>query len=277
MLAFGIAYSVLLIASGLSLDRRLRYGGALLACLLALWVGYSSWQFSVYVLGYLLLSAWMVERPARNGLRYLHFALWGGASLPLLVHTAPGYDGLLLAEQVVMKPASVAIDLYFNHDKIWVAWSLLGWLPMIRQSLTPRRGFLPLLTPFLLLAGLALVMLLATVLELVHWQHGLPEWFWVFAIANLLNTCIAEEMLFRGLVQRQLQIRFGWIVALLGTSLLFGLAHVPGGWSFVAVASLAGLVYGLTYLWTGRLVWAVLVHWLLNLSHLMLFTYPFSA
>lgn len=43
------------------------------------------------------------------------------------------------------------------------------------------------------------------------------------------------------------------------------------------VAFGAGLLYGLVYLWTGRLVWAVLVHWGLNLTHLLLFTYPMSA
>lgn len=277
MLAIGISYSLLLVLSGLSLDRRLRYGGALIALLMAVISGYSSWRFGLYALGYLVLSAWMLERPARNWLRYLHFGLWGAASVPLLTHLAPGYSGLLLAEQLVMKPSSVPVNLYFNYDKVWVAWSLLGWLPVFRQSLTPRRFFLPWLTPFLLVSGLVLVMGLALMLELVAWQPGLPDWFWVFAIGNLLNTCIAEELLFRGLLQRQLLIRFGWIVALAGAALLFGLAHFSGGSGYMLVAGAAGLIYGLAYLWTGRLVWATLVHWSLNLLHLLLFTYPMKA
>lgn len=277
MLLFGVAYSLLVIASGLSRDRRLRYGGALVALAAALVSGYSTWLFTLYGLGYLLLSAWMVEWPTRSWLRYLRYGFWVVASVPLVIHVAPGYAGLQLADQVVLKSGSVATNLYFNHDKVWVAWSLLGWLPVFRQSLTPRRGFLPLLTPFLLILGVGSVMLLAVVLGLVHWRPEWTPWFWVFAIANLLNTCIAEELLFRGLLQRQLLIRFGWIAALFVASLLFGLAHLVGGWGFVMVATCAGLVYGLTYLWTGRLVWAVLVHWLLNLSHLLLFTYPLSA
>ncbi|WP_375177347.1 lysostaphin resistance A-like protein [Marinobacter mobilis] len=277
MLAIGIAYSLCLILAGLSRDRRLRYGGALAILVAAVAMGYSSWLFGVYALGYLLLSAWMVEWQARNWLRVVRYGLWVVATIPLLIHQAPGYEGLLVAEHVVLKPGSIATDLYFNHDKVWVAWSLLGWLPLFRQSLTPRRGFLPWLTPFLLFLGMALIMALAQVQGLVQWQPGVAAWLGVFALSNLLNTCIAEELLFRGVVQRQLVIRFGWIVALLVTSLLFGIAHLPGGWGYVLVAGFAGLVYGLAYLWTGRLLWAVLVHWLLNLSHILLFTYPMSA
>ncbi|MGM0785563.1 MAG: CPBP family glutamic-type intramembrane protease, partial [Pseudomonadota bacterium] len=55
------------------------------------------------------------------------------------------------------------------------------------------------------------------------------------------------------------------------------IAHFPGGVAFVLVATGAGLLYGLVYLWAGRLIGAVLVHWGLNLTHLLLFTYPMSA
>lgn len=99
----------------------------------------------------------------------------------------------------------------------------------------------------------------------------------MFAAANLLNTCITEELLFRGLLQRQLQRHITPLLALVATALLFGLVHLAGGWAYVGVATLAGGLYGLVYYWTGRIVWAVLVHWLLNFSHFMLFTYPLSA
>lgn len=277
MLLFGAAYSIALIVAGLNRDRRVRYGLALAVLILAVSIGYASWLFGVYVLGYLLLSAWMVEYPVKAWVRTLRYGLWCAMTLPLLIHLAPGYDGMSLAVEETLKPGSVPVDLYFNHDKVWVAWSLLGWLPLFRQSLTPRRGFLPWLTPFVTLVGMGAVATLALALELIDWQPGLTAWFGVFALANLLNTCIAEELLFRGLLQRQLLIRFGWIVAVSASALLFGVAHLPAGWGFAAVAGLAGLVYGLTYLWTGRLAWAVLVHWLLNLAHLLLFTYPFSV
>ncbi|SQL02415.1 CAAX amino protease [Pseudomonas aeruginosa] len=39
-------------------------------------------------------------------------------------------------------------------------------------------------------------------------------------------------------------------------------------------AGLAGLIYGLAWLWSGRLWVATLFHFGLNLTHLLLFTYP---
>lgn len=277
MLFFGLFYSFALIVFGLCQDSRLRYGGALALLLTAPLVGYTSWEFSSYALGYLLLTAWMVWQPLTPWLRNLRYLCWFLASGVLVLHAVPGDAGLLLAEEVVLKQGSVPTNLYLNHDKVWVAWSLLSWLPMGRLSMALRRPFPRWLVPILLSVAVALVMLVAVGLGLVHWQPALTSWFWVFAVNNLLNTCIAEELLFRGVLQRQLAIRFGWMAALVLASGTFGLVHLAGGWSFVAVASLAGLVYGLAYLWTGRLVWAVLVHWLLNLSHLLLFTYPVSG
>lgn len=277
MLPFASLYALLLVASGLSLHRWPRYLGALLVLLVAVLVEYVTPVFAGYLLGYLVLTAWMAEWPVRRWVRYLRYGLWFAASVPLVIHQAPGYDGLLLAEQVTLKPDSIATDLYFNHDKIWVAWSLLAWLPLFRQSITPRRRFVAVLTPLLLVLGLGLVMLSAMALGLVQWRPGWSVWFWVFALTNLLNTCLAEELLFRGIVLRQLLIRFGWIIALGLSGLLFGLVHFPGGWAYVLVATLAGVLYGLAYLWTGRLLWAVMVHWLLNLAHLVLFTYPMAA
>ncbi|MDX1755407.1 MAG: CPBP family intramembrane glutamic endopeptidase [Marinobacter sp.] len=274
MLFFGLFYSFALIAFGLSPDARLRFGGALALLLVAPVAGYTSWEFAGYAFGYLLLTAWMVAQPLPLWFRNMRYGCWFLASAVLLVHAVPGDRGLLLAEQVVLKPGGIATDLYLNHDKVWVAWSLLSWLPLVRLSMALRRPFPRWLVPILLSAGLALVMVLAVALGLVSWQPALTPWFWVFAVSNLLNTCMAEELLFRGLLQRQLAIRFGWMTALALASAAFGLAHMAGGWSFVTVAGLAGLLYGLAYMWTGRLIWAVLVHWLLNVSHFLFFTYP---
>lgn len=277
MLLIGLFYSIALIACGLSRDPRVHYGGALALLLAAPLVGYTTWEFASFALGYLLLTAWMVWQLLPPWLRNLRYLCWFGASAVLLLHAVPGDAGLLLAEQEVLKQGSVATTLYLNHDKVWVAWSLLSWLPLARLSMALRRPFPRWLVPILLAVGVAAVMALAVALGLVLWQPALTPWFWTFAVINLVNTCVAEELLFRGLLQRQLAIRFGWITALVIASGAFGLAHLAGGWKFVAVASVAGLVYGLAYLWTGRLVWAVLVHWLLNLSHLLLFTYPLRS
>ncbi|XKE44891.1 CPBP family intramembrane metalloprotease [Halomonas organivorans] len=277
MLPFAIAYSLALILCGLCVDPRLRHGGAAAVLLAAAAVGHAGWVFVVMALGYVALTAWMQARPVASWLAWKRGVVWVVASLGLMAHLWPGYQGLALAEDAVLKPGSVAFDLVFHHDKVLVAWSLLGWRPLFGRSDVPRGRPSAWAMPGLVgIGGLAL-MGLAVGLGLLDWRPGPSEWFAVFAVANLLNTCLAEELLFRGMVQRWLTGRLGWPAGLALAAALFGLAHLAGGPAFVLVVAGAGLLYGLVYLWTGRLVWAVLVHWGLNLAHLALFTYPMSA
>ncbi|MBS9403229.1 CPBP family intramembrane metalloprotease [Halomonas sp. TRM85114] len=276
MLTFGIGYSFFLILFGLCAEPRWRYGGAVAVLLLAGLVGYATWLFVGLALGHVSLTAWMLAQRLPPWAQAARIA-WLVASAGLVLHAWPGYAGLALAEELVWKEGSLPTGLYFNHDKVLVAWSLLGWLPLFGRSLAPRGAVPPWAMPPLVAGGLGLLMGLAVALGLIDWRPGVPAWFWAFAVANLLNTCLAEELLFRGVLQRDLMARRGTVVVLLVTSVLFGIAHLAGGVAFVVVATGAGLLYGLIYLWTGRLVWSVLVHWGLSLTHLLLFTYPMSA
>ena len=47
--------------------------------------------------------------------------------------------------------------------------------------------------------------------------------------------------------------------------------------TYVLLSTLAGVGYGAAYHVTGRVEAGMLVHFLLNLTHLFLFTYPFAA
>ncbi|MFO7648602.1 CPBP family intramembrane glutamic endopeptidase [Halomonas campaniensis] len=277
MLAFGITYSLLLILFGLCAGARWRHGGAMAVLLLAGLVGYATWLFVLLALGYVALTAWMQGQRLPLWAQAARIAVWLVASAGLVLHAWPGYDGLALAEALVWKEGSLPTGFYFNHDKVLVAWALLGWVPLFGRSLTPRGQLPPWALPLAVAGGVGLLMALAAALGLIDWRPGLPAGFWIFAVANLLNTCVAEELLFRGMLQRWLMARWGVALALVAASALFGIAHLAGGGAFVLVAFGAGLLYGLVYLWTGRLVWAVLVHWGLNLTHLLLFTYPMSA
>lgn len=277
MLYIGLIYSTALILVGLSGRAQLRYGGAGFILLAAATVGYTTWLFFAVAMVYIGLTVWMVEQSVSTALRQIRYALWFLASAALVVHAMPGYEGLLVAEQVVFKPGSTATNLYFNHDKVLVAWSLLNFIPLFGKSATPQPLKPMWLTPLAVTLGIAVALALAVILGLIDWQPAWTPWLWVFAAGNLLNTCIAEELLFRGVLQRQLQRRITPLLAVAIAALLFGLAHVAGSWGYVAVAVIAGGVYGLVYYWTGRIVWAVLVHWLLNLGHFMVFTYPLAV
>ncbi|HCM46338.1 MAG TPA: hypothetical protein DIS98_02100 [Colwellia sp.] len=47
-----------------------------------------------------------------------------------------------------------------------------------------------------------------------------------------------------------------------------------GGFSYMLLATLAGFLYGLVYLSTGKIWYAILTYFLFNMVHLVLFTYP---
>lgn len=64
------------------------------------------------------------------------------------------------------------------------------------------------------------------------------------------------------------------LLALLLSSVIFGLMHLGGGVLLVVFATLAGVLYGLAWLWSGRLWVATVLHFTLNLCHALFFTYP---
>ncbi|NMQ21132.1 CPBP family intramembrane metalloprotease [Candidatus Competibacter phosphatis] len=63
-------------------------------------------------------------------------------------------------------------------------------------------------------------------------------------------------------------------LGLIGTSAFFGAVHLGGGFSFALLASLAGLGYGAVYYWTGRIHYAVMLHFTVNAVHQLAFAAP---
>jgi membrane protease YdiL (CAAX protease family) len=98
---------------------------------------------------------------------------------------------------------------------------------------------------------------------------------------NLTVVALVEEALFRGYIQGGLSERLknfphGDKLALITAALLFGLMHTGLGPVWMILASLAGIGYGLAYRFGGLLA-AICVHFMLNLVHFFLFTYPMLA
>jgi membrane protease YdiL (CAAX protease family) len=113
----------------------------------------------------------------------------------------------------------------------------------------------------------------------VSFDPKFPRESWLWMGVNLGFTCVAEEALFRGFIQAQLQRlwrnrpRGAWL-ALSVAAVLFGLAHAGGGPAYVALATVAGVGYGWVYLRTGCIEASILTHFALNATHFFFFTYP---
>jgi uncharacterized protein len=109
----------------------------------------------------------------------------------------------------------------------------------------------------------------------------LPDFTAAHLTKILLWTTVLEEGFFRGVIQDRLgrtrfiqsRPRLSWVPIAIA-SVLFGLAHFPGGWVYVGLATLAGVGYGLAYARTGLIEAAMGTHFLVNATHFVAFTYP---
>ncbi|MEZ6931553.1 lysostaphin resistance A-like protein [Aeromonas sp. S16(2024)] len=219
-----------------------------------------------------LLLAWRtptLPQPWR-GVALTLVLLW---ALALTLHLVPGFDNLKVLDRVQAGPASVPFNMYLNLDKPLIFFGLLlAWPALLGPGGAIR--WRPLA---LLILPLAALLIAAWQLGALKPEVGLPHWWWLFAFNNLLFSCVAEEALFRGLIQQGVASRSKPWVGLLIASLLFGAAHLAGGPLLVLFAALAGACYGLAFLLSGRLGVAIAIHFLFNFAHLALFTYPLAS
>jgi len=87
---------------------------------------------------------------------------------------------------------------------------------------------------------------------------------------------LGEELLFRGLIQRNLTQLFGWKWGLVGSSLLFSIMHLT--WRSIPelfFVFLAGLVFGYFYIRTGSLLTSIMIHGINNTVLIAVYPYVF--
>jgi membrane protease YdiL (CAAX protease family) len=201
-------------------------------------------------------------------------------SLALMAHVVPGFSNVLIARDAVLSLDAVPYTLFLNFDKAQIGLFLSAFGPPLIASRTEWMKMLAVALPRMgLLVGI--VMVCALSMGQVRFDAKWPAFFPVWAWANLLFTCAAEEALFRGVIQQRLQGPSTGssgtpreIAGLLIASALFGAAHFAGGGSAIVLATIAGIGYGWIYWRTNRIEASILAHFLLNTTHILLFTYP---
>ncbi len=210
------------------------------------------------------------------------FACLAGLALAAALHLVPGFNNPKLFEGVKVTEDAIPFTLYWNYDKAFAALAILiaigkpGKLSAININTV-------LWSLICLTVLLVIVFPIAFSFGMVEWHPKLPDILLVWVFSNLFITCVAEEAYFRGLWQRQIRVSlekysgYAPAIAVMLASILFGLAHFPGGYAYMVLSMIAGLAYGLAYQLTNRLEAAILVHFLFNLVHLLLFTYPLKA
>lgn len=205
-------------------------------------------------------------------------------SIAVFLHWMPGFNNLEVLHQIQLSTDSYPYSMYFNFDKPLVGLFILAFGFEILNRRWDVRNIKKIGLPFLwiLMALFILLPVIGIFSGYVRWD---PKWqnvFFLWAINNLLFVCVTEEACFRGFIQYHLQQvfgqwRFGAFLAVVIAALLFGLVHFKDGATYMALSALAGCFYGLAYLKTGRIEASILMHFLLNAYHLLLFSYPALA
>jgi membrane protease YdiL (CAAX protease family) len=194
----------------------------------------------------------------------------------------PGFPRTVLVENAVLSPGALPYSLGLGFAKIVTGIFILAFMhPERVHSWRELRQVLVRVAP-VFFATIAAVMVLTMALGYVKLD---PKWtplFFTWAIANLFFTCLSEEAFFRGFVQRALaqsggKRRSSAVVAIAVSSLLFGLVHIGGGWKYALAATLAGIGYGIAYHRTQRIEASMAVHFGVNATHFLFFTYPALA
>ena len=226
-------------------------------------------------LGLLWLFAFLATRTSvAPGPRAICLILTTLLALALALHRWPGFNNPALLSAARLSDAATTFTLYANIDKAGAGLILLALLcPRCQSWEALAKNWQQL--RWLALGTIAVSLGSACLLQLTRPEWKLPSLIGLFLWANLFFTVIAEEAFFRGLIQGQLQRLIASRAACVGLSaLLFGLAHLPGGWRYALVATLAGTGYALAFQRTQKIESPIGLHLLLNAVHFIGFTYP---
>jgi uncharacterized protein len=227
----------------------------------------------------LLLASWVYYKAAcRLWYKSLCGALCLVVSVGLFLHLFPGFHNWKILSEVVLSRNAVTYTLHLNFDKPVVALALIAFGQELLKSKNDWRRTVLHTLP-LAAIGVPLLIGLAHVFSYVRFDPKFPKVSTIWMFSNLLLTCLPEEAFFRGFVQQTLtrllkDVKAGAHISLVVASLLFGMAHYAGGFAYIALASVAGFFYGYAYRKTKAIEASIAMHFLFNVAHFTLFTYP---
>ena len=214
------------------------------------------------------------DRPVRLAAEFAIVALCAG----FFLHVIPGFANPRVIGDAVLSADAAPYTKYLNFDKGMAGVLLLGLYAPDRLkgpgSHAGARHIVGFLWRFVVVVAVAMALAVAS--GYVRWEVKLPPWWPVWMWSMLVLTALPEEAAFRGVIQQRIAAHprvAGWPAVMIA-GLLFGLAHLAGGPSYVAVAAVAGVGYGWIYASTKSIAAAIAAHAGLNAIHFVFFTYP---
>ena len=214
----------------------------------------------------------------KTGIRWFGVVVFTIMTVMLAAHKFPGFHNYNVVKDIKITADSMKYSLYFNFDKGMAGFFILFFLKDLIKNIKDLKKMLKksVLPGFI---GILVIIALSFVLGYIKFEPKLPDFILSFIVSNLFFTCIAEELFFRKIVQDNVKklfnkIGYGKLFGVVLSALLFGSVHLIGGIKYFFLAFTAGLFYAYVYEKTEKVESAILIHFLLNLIHILLFTYP---
>jgi membrane protease YdiL (CAAX protease family) len=189
-------------------------------------------------------------------------------------HLLPGFNNALVVDGLRISQLSIPFSIYLNFDKT-IAGIILFMNNRLYEHENPLDSKSIILISKLLFLCATILMTTGILYGYIKFDFKIPNILLIWCINNLFFICLSEEVIFRGIIQNKLEeFSSSKYFSLTLASLIFGLAHFKGGIAYILLATIVGGFYGLAYQKTRRVLCAMLVHFGLNLIHLIFFTYP---
>lgn len=277
-LGTGAIFLLVLLAliAGRYASNRIILGLITLTVLLGLSIDLLNLSALPYVL-ILCLSAYYFKYNQDKKLTFFNGCVIFISSVLILLHLVPGFNNPILIDNFPVSENAPQYTKYLNIDKAILGVLLLAFVVPQAKSVSLKKGLVVLgvvSVCSVLSFGLGLYS------GLISYQPKISGILLGWMITNLFFTCFVEEAFFRGFVQQriqQLSAKTYWqYVSILLSGVLFGLAHFPGGQTYTIIASIMGVAYAFSYYKTKNIYVSISVHFIFNLLHFSLFTYPFN-
>jgi len=281
-LTFGLLFAAVL---GLWIHRTFWAAALAAAVLSGIFTGALHWLAAVWIAILAALALLYVRLREDHGLlnkevwQTLAGLLFAVYAVAMSLAMLPGFHRVVLVEPQVLSPGAAPYGISVGFPKVATGIIILGLInPLVVRSWSELGRVLARALPiYVVTAVVGMFVVIA-----MGYSSFDPKWstlFLWFLPVNLFFTCLSEEGFFRGFVQHELS-RVGSNralasgVALTVAAILFGLVHFGGGVQYILAATVAGLGYGWAFLRTGRIEAAMAVHFGVNATHFLLFTYP---
>lgn len=254
---------------------------AMIFSFITFFLGYISYPSLLLIILFALASFFYVNSKNKY-LKFLIFILISVFIFILMKNLIPDSKGISVFQGIKFSPISAPFSMKINIEKGVCGIFLAAFIIKKRKSFSEwkkiiREIFIP------LVVLVAVLMTPAILTNFVKFDYKIPDGLLLFILNNLLLTCVAEEVFFRGFLQKNLFDFFNndlkmkksaTMFSILIASMAFGYFHLYSGFLMAIFAFIAGIGYGYAYQKSWKLESAILVHFGLNFIHFLFFTYP---